>query len=158
MRRLAVAIVLLLVQPVLAQVVQVEASVPAEMVQGGSATASCSFRLLEGPADLSEGVWFLNVVRPVGGGEVEQVTHLLFSRAREDGKLFRTVFSRAELEAGVSGQLEFELRRRAPPGDYVIALQLFNGRVTNPGRVRASERVAMEFVNFTVLPAASGER
>src|SRR5690625_5942331 len=106
MRRLAVALVLLLVQPVLAQAVQIEASVPGEMVQGGSATASFSFRLLEGPADLSEGVWFLNVVRPVGGGEVEEVTHLLFSRARVDGKLFRTVFGRGALVARGCGKRE----------------------------------------------------
>lgn len=159
MRRFRVIMLsLLLAGAAAAQSVRIDAELPAEMTQGGSARATFDLQLLEAPADLTEGVWFLNVVEPLQGGEVRQMTHLLFSAAREEGKLFRQVFSRAELEAGISTTLEFELRRFAPTGEYLIALQLFNGRDTNPGRVKAADRVAMEFLRFSVLPAQTGER
>ncbi len=138
-----------------AQTVHIAADVPAEMTQGGSVRATFELQLIDGPDSLEQGVWFLNVVEPLGGGEVRQMTHLLFSAAREDRPVFRQVFSREELEAGLSTTLDFELRRGAQPGDYLIALQLFNGRNTNPGRVRAENRVAMEFVGFTIIPAGS---
>lgn len=138
-----------------AQTVRIAAEVPAEMTQGGSVRATFELQLLDGPDSLDEGVWFLNVVEPLGGGEVRQMTHLLFSSAREDIPVFRQVFSREELEAGLRTTLDFELRRGAQLGDYLIALQLFNGRNTNPGRVLAENRVAMEFVGFSIIPARS---
>ena len=131
--------------------VNIQADMPAVVEQGGFARASFSLQLLEGQADLSEGVWFLNVIEPLAGGEVRQVASQLFSSANEEGKVFRQVFSSSELTAGLSTVLEFRLRPGAPPGDYLIALQLYSGRTTNPSRVDPGRRVAMQFLPFTVV-------
>lgn len=126
---------------------------PAELAQGTSARVSFTLQLLD-PAVLEDedrGVWFLNIVEPLGGGDVRQVSHLLFSAASEESQIFRRRFSTDELQAGVSTQIEFQLRARPPLGDYLLALQLFKGADTNPGRVQASNRVAMEFFPFRVV-------
>lgn len=130
--------------------VSVQAVLPDVMEQGGTASASFSFQLLEDDSGLTEGVWFLNVIEPIGGGEVRQVSSRLFSSAREDGSVFRRVFSTSELAGGLSTVLEFELRRDAPPGEYLIALQLYSGTTTNPSRVDPARRVHMQFLPFRV--------
>ena len=119
-RVLTCLLLVLLASFATAQTVRVEAELPTQVTQGDTVRASFRLQLLEAPAGFDEGVWFLNVVDPLEGGETRQMAHLLFSAGREEGKLFRQVFSRSELEAGLSTTLEMELRRFAPPGIILL--------------------------------------
>lgn len=129
------------------------ADLPEQLAQGSDASVSISLQLTDESAVDSEGVWFLNVVEPLGGGEVRQVSHLLFSAASENPGVFRRNFSTAELARGLEAVIEFRLRGGARPGDYLLALQLYSGPDTNPDRVSADNRLAMEFFPFSVVRA-----
>ncbi len=152
----ALLAVLLLALAGSGSVAQVEVSVasntPETVEQGGVARAEFTLRVTSGADAIGQGVWFLNVIEPLAGGEVRQVSQQLFSSASEEGQLFRRVFSGAELAAGLSTVLEFRLRANAPPGDYLIALTLYEGTVTNPSRVNPARRLAMQFLPFRVVP------
>ncbi len=152
MKRLLAGIFLLLGAGALAQTqVTIAADMPVELYPGSTATASIQLKVHDAALAAENGVWFLNVVEPLSGGEVRQVSQLLFAAAREDAPVFRRVFTAAELEAGLSASVEFEVRRNAPAGDYLIALQLFRGTNTDPNRTVTADRLAMEFVSFRVV-------
>lgn len=143
---------LLLGGAVLAQAqVSIAADMPVELLAGSTATASIELKVHDAALATDNGVWFLNVVEPLAGGEVRQVSQLLFAAAREDAPVFRRVFTAAELEAGLSASVEFQVRRNAPAGEYLIALQLFRGTNTDPNRTVIEDRLAMEFVSFRVV-------
>ena len=128
-------------------------NLPAELARGSSARVGFELRLLDEAVVGTQGVWFLNIVEPLGGGDVRQVAHLLFASAREETTVFRRAFSTAELAGGLDTAIEFRLRPGAPVGSYLLALQLFDGPNTNPGRVKAADRMAMEFFPFRVVAA-----
>ncbi len=130
--------------------VNINVDIPSEIAPGSEARVRFALQLLDEAAAGTEGVWFLNVVEPLGGGEVRQVSHLLFAAAREENSVFRRPLSAAELVEGLDTFIEFRLKPAAPPGDYLLALQLFSGRETNPGRVKTENRMAMEFFPFRV--------
>lgn len=117
---------------------------------GAVASAAFEVQLLDRELVTDGAVLFLNVVEPIGGGDVRQVGHLLFASASESPGTFHRVLSADELAAGIRTVLDFELRRDARPGDYVVVLQLFHGRNTNPHRVRVEDRLAMKAFPFTI--------
>ena len=150
-RLTALVTVLLLSAAALAQSpVNISLNLPAELPRGASARVDFELQLLDESLLDSQGVWFLNIVEPLGGGDVRQVSHLLFAAAREENTVFRRAFTTAELQAGLTTTIEFRLRQGAPTGDYLLALQLFNGPNTNPGRVKPADRMVMEFYPFRV--------
>lgn len=99
-------------------------------------------------ATVEQGVWFLNIVEPTAGGGERQVAQKLFSSASTESDTFRKVLSRAELEAGVTETLDFQFRNGAAAGEYHLALQLFSGTTTNPGRVNTDDRLALKIYPF----------
>lgn len=132
--------------------VSVQALMPETIEQGSVVRAEFTLAVTDGADGVEQGVWFLNVVEELGGGEVRQMSTRLFSSGTEDGQLFRRVLSGTELRSGQSTVLELTIRDNAPPGDYLIALQLFEGTVTNPSRVDPGRRLAMRFLPLRIMP------
>ena len=124
-----------------------------DMVPGQESVARFTLQLNDEHAAVAQAVWFLNIVQALEDGEVRQVGHLLFDRARESGDGFRRVLSGEQLRAGVSAEVAFRVSGSAPPGEYLIVLQLFEGTTTNPNRVRTADRIAIGDWPFTVLPS-----
>jgi hypothetical protein len=137
--------------PAAAQQVSIEASgLQSAYLPGESGEISFFLQLHDDAGEITEGVWFLNIVKPSGGGNVKQVAHLLFASAQEDPVAFRRVFSGGELQEGVAAGLSFHFRSRIEPGDYDMVLQLFEGSNTDPGRVAGQRRLAIKSFPFRV--------
>ena len=98
-----------------------------------------------------EGVLFLNVVELDEARNWPQAAHKIFAAAKEAPTVFRVVRSGAELKGGLETELQFRLRERAKPGDYALVIQLYQGSVTDPNRVRGTDRIAMRGFNFRIL-------
>lgn len=152
MRLAAILLVMILAATSFAQQANVSVTMAGTYRQGEDGRVQLDLALEDPDGHVREGVWFLNVVEPLAGGEVRQVMHLLFDRATESGDPLRTVWSHERLTSGLSSAIDFRIGRRAPPGDYVLVVQLYSGSVTNSGRVRPQDRVAMEFFPLKVLP------
>ena len=107
--------------------------------------------VLEGPNEaLDEGVLFLNVVERDPAGKNPQAAHKIFASAKETPKVFRQVYTGADLQKGVETTLEFQLRDSAKLGDYTLVVQLYRGSETNPNRVKYENRLALKGFNFSI--------
>jgi hypothetical protein len=96
------------------------------------------------------GVVFLNVVEDDPARDWPQAAHRIFASASEDPPVFRQVLSAEALRAGLTTTVRFRLRANAPPGRYHLVIQVYRGPVTDPGRVRAEDRVFMRGFAFDI--------
>lgn len=123
----------------------------AEYRPGDSGEVRFVLQLLDPGEPIQQGVWFLNIVEPLQGGQVKQMSQQLFASARQEPEVFRTVFTAEELHAGVTGGLAFHFRNNAPVGNYHLVLQLFDGSNTNPDRVAGTRRLAIKAWPFSIV-------
>jgi hypothetical protein len=138
----------------LAQALRVTGEVPREFSAGDSGEIHLSFLLDDPTGQIERGVLFLNIVVNSAERGWPQAGHLVFSGASERPALFRRTLEATELQAGVETVLEFTTRGRAPPGDYVLVLQLFEGNQTDPHRVRVEDRIGQVGFPFRIVEAA----
>lgn len=102
--------------------------------------------------ELERGVLFLNVVERDAARTYPQAAHLIFASASETPGIFRRVYSAEQLAAGLATTLSFRLRDNAKPGDYALVLQLYQGSVSHPNRVRPEDRLVLKSFNFSIEP------
>lgn len=138
--------------PALAQQTSMQVTgLQAEYQPGDSGQISFFLQLLDPGEPIEQGVWFLNIVEPLQGGKVKQMSRQLFATARQQPEAFRKVFTTAELQAGVTAELMFQFRNNAPAGTYNLVLQLFEGSNTNPDRVAGTRRLAIKAWPFSIV-------
>lgn len=112
-----------------------------------------AIKLVDEGLEFDQAVLFLNIVELLDDGRTPQAAHLIFSKASEEPKMFRQVYSKVELLEGVNTMLTFKLRESAKPSTYALVLQVFDGENTNPNSVTAEERLAIQTNPFEVEAA-----
>ncbi|MEX2534900.1 MAG: hypothetical protein WD273_04790 [Trueperaceae bacterium] len=127
-----------------------EGALPAELQPGEHGVTFFGLRLDDPAAEVENAVLFLNVVLSDPGRNYPQAGHLVFSGASEHPSIFRKVLTGDQLRRGLETQLTFDTSMRAPPGEYVLVLQLFRGNRTNPHRLNVADRIGMVAFPFTV--------
>lgn len=118
--------------------------------QGQEATVNFVITLDDDALELEQGVLFLNIVERDAAGKNPQAAHKIFASAKETPSVFRTVYTGAELRAGVETSLSFQLRETAKIADYSLVVQLYRGAETNPNRVKYANRLALKGFNFSI--------
>ena len=119
---------------------------------GETDSITVSLRLIDEGAAVDHAVAFLNVVAIDEAGRYPQRAHVLFAAAEESPTIFRVVKSGSELEAGLRTTVSFTFREDAAPGVYAFVLQVFEGRNTNPNRVRLQDRLGIQSYRFELHP------
>jgi hypothetical protein len=128
----------------------IQADVGASYAPGAVGEVPITLQFDDAVALPESGVVFLNVVEDDAARDWPQAAHRIFASASEDPPVFRRVLSAEALRAGLATTVRFRLRATAPPGRYHLVIQVYRGPVTDPGRVRAEDRVFMRGFAFDI--------
>jgi len=120
--------------------------------QGGVGTIDITVSMKDPDNVIPEAVFFLNVVEVDEVLTYPQATQALFSFAEISEPIFGVVHKEEELDKTFSTTLKFKLKNNAPVGDYLIAIQLFRGRNTDPNATNFNYRLGLNTYNFLITP------
>ncbi|MEX2542434.1 MAG: hypothetical protein WD314_11525 [Trueperaceae bacterium] len=149
---MVLSFLLVVVQVAFAQsLLAASGEVPRELGAGDSGIVHLNFRLDDPGLRFDRGVLFLNIVENSRERNYPQAAHRVFSGASEEPAIFRRVFDASELSEGLETVLRFQTRGRAPPGEYVLVVQLFGGDQTDPHRVRAEDKLGHASFPFRIV-------
>jgi len=116
--------------------------------QGDSASVFVFVKLLNPELEFDKAVVFLNVVEIDKARKYPQAAHKIFASASIDHNIFKTVYSKKQLESGVAANINYSFKNGAKPAKYAIVIQVFEGTNTDPHRLRGKHRLAMKAHNF----------
>ncbi len=132
--------------------IQISNALP-EYNQGDSTKVGISVKLVDSDMDFENAVIFLNVVEIDAAQKYPQAAHKIFASASADNEydIFKKVFTKEDLLAGLATNINFVFKDDADPLKYALVIQIFEGKNTNPHRLRGKHRIAFKAHSFTIL-------
>lgn len=132
--------------------IQITNTLP-EYKQGETTKIAISVKLVDETLDFENAVIFLNVVEIDKAQKYPQAAHKIFAAAKADDDIdiFKKVYSKEDLMAGLVTSINFTFKDKAALLKYALVIQVFEGRNTNPHRLRGKRRIGFKAHNFVIL-------
>ena len=124
-----------------------------EYRQGETTKMGISVKLIDESLDFENAVIFLNVVEIDAAKKYPQAAYKVFAaaKAENDIDIFKKVYTKEELLAGLASTISFTFKNNAAPLKYALVIQIFEGKNTNPHRLAGKHRIGFKAHSFNIL-------